>query len=266
MPTRIIQEPFEGETGDLELEAMPLDFVRLKERHTGVYLAETVQLIVEKFGVKNKICGIVTDNASNNKTMIDEIRKYKWPRFKGKGQWVRCFAHILNLIVQVILRPFGSHKKKASSTSRDQQGDSDDEDDPDDAEDQIELFNQEGGGGDEEDEDEPGNSTELAAELIADDEIELENDDVNELSDEEETDRYTSESCKKTLAKFRAIARKLNKSPNFKSLFVQICREKACSRPYNVERDVRTRWNSTLGQLTGICRCLAAIKISATEP
>ncbi|KAH9450330.1 hypothetical protein Pst134EA_027039 [Puccinia striiformis f. sp. tritici] len=188
----VIYRLVQGENGGFELDAMLLDFVRLKEQHTGVYLAETVRLIVEKFGVQDK-------------TMIDEIRKYKWPRFKGKGQWVRCFAHILNLIVQVILRPFGSHKKKASSTSRDQQGDSDDEDDPDDAEDQIKLFNQEGGGGDEEDEDEPGNSTELAAELIADDEIKLENDDVNELSDKEETNRYTSESCKKTLAKVKSV-------------------------------------------------------------
>jgi hypothetical protein len=34
---------------------MPLDFVRLKEQHTGVYLAETVRLIVEKFGVQDKV-------------------------------------------------------------------------------------------------------------------------------------------------------------------------------------------------------------------
>ncbi|OAV98325.1 hypothetical protein PTTG_25748 [Puccinia triticina 1-1 BBBD Race 1] len=38
-----------------ELEAIPLDFVRLKERHTGVYLAETVRAIVEKFQVQNKL-------------------------------------------------------------------------------------------------------------------------------------------------------------------------------------------------------------------
>ncbi|KNF01231.1 hypothetical protein PSTG_05588 [Puccinia striiformis f. sp. tritici PST-78] len=31
------------------------------------------------FGVQNQICGIVTDNASNNGTMIQEIKKFKWP-------------------------------------------------------------------------------------------------------------------------------------------------------------------------------------------
>ncbi|KAH9463617.1 hypothetical protein Pst134EA_015703 [Puccinia striiformis f. sp. tritici] len=65
--------------GGFHLEAMPLDFVKLHQSHTGVYLAQTVQLIVEKFGVKEKICGIVTDNTSNNKTMIEEIKSYKWP-------------------------------------------------------------------------------------------------------------------------------------------------------------------------------------------
>ncbi|EFP75951.1 uncharacterized protein PGTG_01282 [Puccinia graminis f. sp. tritici CRL 75-36-700-3] len=100
------------EGADFRLESMPLDFVKLQQSHTGVYLAVTVDLIVEKFGVKDKICGIVTDNASNNKTMIEDLRSYKWPRLKGEGQWIRCFAHILNLIAQAILRPFGSNKRK----------------------------------------------------------------------------------------------------------------------------------------------------------
>ncbi|KAI9604011.1 hypothetical protein H4Q26_003621 [Puccinia striiformis f. sp. tritici PST-130] len=56
-----------------------LDFIRLKERHTGVYLADTVRCVVESFGVQDKIFGIVTKNASNNQTMIKEIQKFKWP-------------------------------------------------------------------------------------------------------------------------------------------------------------------------------------------
>jgi hypothetical protein len=102
----VIYRLIEDDSGGIELEAMPLDFVRLKQSHTGVYLADTVQVIVETFGVQNKvkillqfvselkltffskICGIVTDNASNNATMIEEIKKFKWPRFKGKAHWV----------------------------------------------------------------------------------------------------------------------------------------------------------------------------------
>jgi hypothetical protein len=61
-------------------------------------------------------------------------------------------------------------------------------------------FNQEEDLGNEEDENDPGNITELATDLIGDDEIEIENNDVNELSDKEKSDQYT-EACKKTLAK-----------------------------------------------------------------
>ncbi|KNE98522.1 hypothetical protein PSTG_08262 [Puccinia striiformis f. sp. tritici PST-78] len=78
----------EDDGGGFKLDVMPLDFIWLKQSHTGAYLADTVRLIVEKFGVQNKICGIVTDNASNNATMTKEIKKFKWPRFKGKAHWI----------------------------------------------------------------------------------------------------------------------------------------------------------------------------------
>jgi hypothetical protein len=41
----------------------------------------------------------------------------------------------------------------------------------------------------------------LASNLIGDDEIELEDNDWNELSDEEKYDQYTSQSCKESLSK-----------------------------------------------------------------
>ncbi|POW23561.1 hypothetical protein PSHT_00020 [Puccinia striiformis] len=102
----------EEDTGEFELEAMPLDFVQLCESHSGEYMALTVQLVVEKFQIQDKICGIVSDNATNNGVMVRELTRLKWPRFKGETQWIRCFAHILNLIVQGILRPFGTQKKR----------------------------------------------------------------------------------------------------------------------------------------------------------
>ncbi|KNE97554.1 hypothetical protein PSTG_09105 [Puccinia striiformis f. sp. tritici PST-78] len=75
----------------------------------------------------------------------------------------------------------------------------------------------------------------LAADLINDDEIELE-------------DNH-----------FWAISRKLNQSPNSKAHFVKLCHDHECLKPHNVQRNVRTRWNSTLVQLTGILQCSAAI-------
>jgi hypothetical protein len=34
---------------------MPLDFVKLSRSHTDKYLAETLQLVVEKFGIASKV-------------------------------------------------------------------------------------------------------------------------------------------------------------------------------------------------------------------
>ena len=51
--------------------------------------------------------------------MIDKIKSYQWSCFKGETHWICCFAHILNLIVQVILRPFGSYKKRKNTSSND---------------------------------------------------------------------------------------------------------------------------------------------------
>jgi hypothetical protein len=114
----------DGKNGEFKLGSMPLDFIQLTQSHTGEYLAQMVQHIVEKFGVENRpsffcssyvrlstdsshifqqICGIVAENAANNKTMMDELKKLQWKRFKGKPQWIRYFAHILNLVVKAIL-------------------------------------------------------------------------------------------------------------------------------------------------------------------
>ncbi|PLW33750.1 hypothetical protein PCANC_16279 [Puccinia coronata f. sp. avenae] len=95
--------------------------------------------------------------------------------------------------------------------------------------------------------------------LINNDKIKLEINDVVELSDEDDDVRYTSQLCQETLAKFQLIGRKLNKSPNSKSLFVQICKDMKCSKPHTVKRDVRTQWNSTLVQLSSILRCSKAM-------
>ncbi|KAH9471343.1 hypothetical protein Pst134EA_005242 [Puccinia striiformis f. sp. tritici] len=199
--------------------------------------------------------------------MIEEIKKFKWPRFKGEPTWIRCFAHVLNLIAQAILRPFGSHQ--VTTFENEEYKDLD-------ADDQVKMFSPET----ESDQDEEDTGP-LVAELVEDDKVELDIEDVEELSDEEEDDAYTSESCRRTLAKvsslgvhalqendtdtdlcqFRAIARKLNKSPNSKTLFVDICWERGCAKPHSIGRDVRTRWNSTLLQLKSILRCSDAIRL-----
>lgn len=51
----VIYRLIENNGGQFELEAMPLDFIRLAKSHTGKYLAETVRLVLEKFNVQNKV-------------------------------------------------------------------------------------------------------------------------------------------------------------------------------------------------------------------
>ncbi|KNE96078.1 hypothetical protein PSTG_10650 [Puccinia striiformis f. sp. tritici PST-78] len=249
------------EGGKIKLEAMPLDFVQLAKSHTGEYLADTLRIVVEKFGIQNKICGIVTDNASNNSVMVSEMKKFKWARFKGDVQWIRCYAHILNLIAQSILRPFGTVKKQLASKLTEVDVDSlnsSDELEDEDVEDQIGRYeNDVTDSGDENgivDDNDMNQPDDLEPELTLDD--------INDLSDEDEdNDLYTTAMCRQTLAKFRAIARKLRKSSNSKIEFVELCREMECKKPHSIVQDVRTRWNSTLDQLVSIVRCNKAIMV-----
>jgi hypothetical protein len=56
--------------------------------------------------------------------MISELERLDWKRFKGEAQWIRCFAHVVNLIVQAILRLFACKKSQAGTPEFD---DSDEE-------------------------------------------------------------------------------------------------------------------------------------------
>lgn len=52
-----------------------------------------------------QILAITTDNASNNNTLIDELGDLL-EGFQGSLTRVRCFAHVLNLVVKVGVVPF----------------------------------------------------------------------------------------------------------------------------------------------------------------
>ncbi|OAV98818.1 hypothetical protein PTTG_05331 [Puccinia triticina 1-1 BBBD Race 1] len=84
----------DSNTGDTNFKAVPLDSIVLLKATQGS------TLVVEKFGIQDKICGILSDNASNNKSLASKLKKQKWEHFKGKPQWIQCFSHVLTLIVQ----------------------------------------------------------------------------------------------------------------------------------------------------------------------
>lgn len=91
--------------------------VAFAESHTGAYIADLVSRVIDDFGVKERIAGIVHDNASNCQSAMDIL---KMPH-------VNCIAHSLQLVIRAALkvcfsrrcccRPhllllFGSHFKR----------------------------------------------------------------------------------------------------------------------------------------------------------
>ncbi|KAA1095327.1 hypothetical protein PGTUg99_022311 [Puccinia graminis f. sp. tritici] len=51
----VVYQLDEDDSGNPKLLSFPLDFVRLSRSHTGKYLAETVSLVVDKFGIQDKV-------------------------------------------------------------------------------------------------------------------------------------------------------------------------------------------------------------------
>ncbi|KAJ7193181.1 hypothetical protein GGX14DRAFT_372983, partial [Mycena pura] len=49
---------------------------------------------------------LAADNASNNNTPVDSLalRIGQLGRFRGKLHRIRCFAHILNLVMKVVIK------------------------------------------------------------------------------------------------------------------------------------------------------------------
>ncbi|GJE85026.1 hAT transposon family protein [Phanerochaete sordida] len=117
---------------DGKAETFILDFVKLINSHTGVYLSQQLTTCLKAYGIEDKILGITADNASNNNTLVADLET-SLSGINSRQTRVRCFAHILNLVVKAIISPFMKKKKKPSATSGDDDTDDDDlsEDDED---------------------------------------------------------------------------------------------------------------------------------------
>jgi hypothetical protein len=99
-----------------------IDFVELEGSHTGENLKEVLQSTLKEFGLLSKLLTLTTDNASNNdklaQLMNDHIDKLVeggellYKKFFGLESFVRCLAHIINLIVNDVMHALkvGQHK------------------------------------------------------------------------------------------------------------------------------------------------------------
>jgi hypothetical protein len=78
-----------------------LNAFSLTGKHTGSALADALASSLQGWGIHNRVLSIIADNASSNDVMVKKICELDWERFgEAQGQ-VRCFAHVLNLIVGV---------------------------------------------------------------------------------------------------------------------------------------------------------------------
>lgn len=86
-----------------EYRSIPIDFVPANGLHTGKDIASLFYKCLEKYEVLDKIQGITVDNATNNTTFMSALKDLL-PTFDPENQHFRCFAHILNLGVQDLMK------------------------------------------------------------------------------------------------------------------------------------------------------------------
>lgn len=68
--------------------------------HTGEYLAQLMTKSLTAWGIQDQVLSVICDNASANDVMVKKLSEHEWKRFGETGR-VRCFAHVLNLVVGV---------------------------------------------------------------------------------------------------------------------------------------------------------------------
>jgi hypothetical protein len=93
-----------------------LDIVKLSRQHSGKELAKGVISVLRNFEVENKLGWIISDNASNNLSMITEIASIL-PNFRTKNH-IRCLNHILNLLMVDLCFSGNIEEIPIQSTSR----------------------------------------------------------------------------------------------------------------------------------------------------
>ncbi|KAK9371827.1 uncharacterized protein V1513DRAFT_386091 [Lipomyces chichibuensis] len=97
-----------------------LEFKELDGPHSGENMAMVVGDLLDELNLNSKVLTITGDNASNNEAMISELyenlltkvstaedpsgnNERRVMRFEGSSSYIRCIAHVLNLIVGDIL-------------------------------------------------------------------------------------------------------------------------------------------------------------------
>lgn len=109
------QHPFQGVIArwindDWELCSTVLDLTILSGSHDGKHIAAAFMDVLKDYNLLAKILSVTTDNASNMDTMFEELENLLAEAgivFDSKNHRIRCFAHIMNLCCQAMIRSVG---------------------------------------------------------------------------------------------------------------------------------------------------------------
>ena len=97
---------------DQTLQSYILRLQNLYKRHSGIYLNTILIEVLKEFNIQNNIFCITRDNATNNDILIQEFQQYNRDNNGLFYKDIRYLAHIINLIVQDILREINDEATK----------------------------------------------------------------------------------------------------------------------------------------------------------
>src|ERR1700712_326274 len=109
--TSPFQQAFMAITGyfvdqDWNYHEILLGFLPIHGQHTGAHLSETLLELLQQHDIVNRVIAITTDNASNNKTLVENLHEsigsLQLPDFT---QIIRipCLAHVIQLSLKDLL-------------------------------------------------------------------------------------------------------------------------------------------------------------------
>jgi len=89
---------------DFKLKSYLLAIKDLSDIYSGVYMNSVLIEALKQYNIEYNITSITRDNASSNDTLLQAfIKHYNKEGIKFQGD-IPCIAHVLNLVIQDILR------------------------------------------------------------------------------------------------------------------------------------------------------------------
>lgn len=93
---------------DFRIQRGLLEMLKMKKKHTGVYIAKLFQKAMDLYGIeKNMVGGVTQDNASNCGSCTDTLVAQGYDR----GIFFGCFLHVLNLACQAAIEVYDPRRK-----------------------------------------------------------------------------------------------------------------------------------------------------------